>query len=97
MTASINEVRERLDRLPDAHVEKDLVIGEYPNARRVALVRLQTPNESWRGIRKSIYRIQGCHKAGHHWGIEGRFEFHDVALCELKGHTLRLSVTLWGL
>ena len=65
MERVVNEVEQRLDRLPYGHVYEEKWILSDDDVRGVALLTLQTPNKSGAVIRESIQLVEPRHEPLH--------------------------------
>src|SRR5215813_9602237 len=83
MRGLVGEGEERIDRIPDRHVDDHAGIVEGADVRRVAAVALQPPDETGRALGKRIDRVELGHEIGQQWIVERRPGARDIQLGEM--------------
>src|SRR5688572_14156200 len=81
---AVHELLERLERIPDRHVDGHPVVGEWPDRDRVAVFGLQSPDEARTAVGERIDRIELRPEPVHDRIVDGRAKSPDIRLRQLK-------------
>src|SRR5262249_36047224 len=73
---------ERLDRVPNGHVEENPIVVIRPKVRRVPLIALEPPDESGTAVGERIDLVEKRHKVAHLDTIERGEHSSDVHLSQ---------------
>ena len=79
----VDERAQRLDALPDGEVDDQPVVAEDAEARGVAVVVLEAPDESRRRVGACVNRLELRDETGELLALERRERQRDVDLREV--------------
>src|SRR3954453_801371 len=88
----LDEGRERVDRLPDRHVDDHAIVLVGAQGGGVALLGLQAPDEARRGVGHGVDRVEQRHELGHDRPAGAA----DVELGDVEGGHSYPAMSAWA-
>ena len=95
MGRAIDEFEQRLDRLPDRHVDEKIRVGGGEDLGGVATVALEAPDKTGRLLGKRVDAVERRHEIGQMRAVGRRDDAPDIELREMPirfSHRLSLYV-----
>ncbi len=87
----VHKRSQRLERPPHRHVHDQAIVAKRLNPRCVAVLGLESPNESRRGISGGVNRLKLGNELGKQRRLERLARYRDVGLRDVEGHASHFS------